>query len=106
MSTPLGAFRSGATGIKHGPLGMQVVPTLPIIQFAIGMQAINAARYTSPSARLVAIECLSSRSRSRSVFSLCNYAATVALDRSALYRSNPSARSWHAGQVPQPYPQG
>src|SRR5262249_38213272 len=48
-------MRPGATGTKQGPLGMQVVPTLPIIQFAIGIQAMNAARYINPSVRLVAI---------------------------------------------------
>src|SRR5262249_39363203 len=34
---------------------MQVVPTLPIIQFAVGIQAMNAARYTNPSIRLIVI---------------------------------------------------
>jgi len=48
ISTPLGAVigpsRPGATGTRQGPLGMQVVPTLPISQFAAGTQAMKAAR--------------------------------------------------------------
>jgi hypothetical protein len=38
---------------------MQVEPTFPIIQFAIGTQAINAARYASPSIRRLFIEWVS-----------------------------------------------
>ena len=32
----------GATGIRQGPLGTQTRPTWPIIQLAVGMQAMNA----------------------------------------------------------------
>ena len=34
ISTPDGAMSSGATGIRHGPFGVQTVPTCPIIQLA------------------------------------------------------------------------
>ena len=49
ISTPEGAIRCGATGMRHGPFGAQTVPTLPIIQFAAGMVSPKAIRNTIPS---------------------------------------------------------
>ena len=52
ISTPEGAMRPGATGIRQGPpSGTQTVPTLPISQLAAGMQRPKPRRNRKPSAR-------------------------------------------------------
>ena len=49
ISTPDGAIRPGATGIRQGPFGTQTVPTWPISQLAAGMVRQNRTRKTAPS---------------------------------------------------------
>ena len=51
MMTPEGAMTPKPTGIRHGPFGTHLVPTLPISQLAAGMQSAKPARNSRPSAR-------------------------------------------------------
>ena len=83
MSTPDGAISPGATGMRHGPFGTQMVPALPIIQLAAGMVSANRIRNTMPSTPAPVVE-------------------LVLGQHSAFHFANPSARNRQAGHVPQP----